>query len=153
MKKISDYTAEEQQVLDLFVKMIRASDSVLHRTHKHLADELLTLSQFQVLEILYHLGPMYQKEIAAKVLKTTGNLTMVVKNLTRNKLVKKTQDINDKRYSYIELTKKGEELMEQIFPKHLRILVEEFRTLTPSEQIKMAVICKKIGLGKQPGTS
>ena len=152
MKKISEYSQEEQQVLDVFVKLIRASDSVLHRTHKHLADEVLTLSQFQVLEVLYHLGPLCQKEIAAKVLKTTGNLTMVVKNLTKSKLVKKTRDDDDKRYSHIELTNKGEELMKRIFPKHLQILVAEFRTLSPSEQKKMAAFCKTLGLGNQSGT-
>lgn len=148
MKKQRDYSRKETLVLDTFVKLMRAVDSYLHRTHQHLDEAGLTLSQFQVLEILYHLGPLCQRDIAEKVLKTTGNLTMVVNNLEKNKLVKRVRDKVDKRYYSIHLTKKGEKLINELFPKHLKVMVEEMSVLTTQEQETLAALSKKLGLKK-----
>ncbi len=43
----------------------------------------LTESQFGVLDSLFHLGPMKQKEIGKKILKSGGNITMVINNLEK----------------------------------------------------------------------
>ena len=49
----------------------------------------LTISQFGVLEALYHKGPLCQRDIAAKILKSTGNITMVIDNLEKRELVRR----------------------------------------------------------------
>jgi MarR family 2-MHQ and catechol resistance regulon transcriptional repressor len=36
--------------------------------------------QFGVLEALDHLGPMHQWDLAERILKTSGNVTVVIKN-------------------------------------------------------------------------
>ena len=41
----------------------------------------MTVSQFGVLEALHHLGPLRQGEISAKLLRSGGNITLVVDNL------------------------------------------------------------------------
>ena len=65
-------TPEEVRALNAYVKLIRASESVSARIHRHLAAVGLSISQFGVLEALYHLGPLSQAEIAKKVLKERG---------------------------------------------------------------------------------
>ena len=56
-------TAAERRVLNTYIKLMRAAESVTARAHRHLAEERLTTTQFGVLEALYHLGPLYQKEV------------------------------------------------------------------------------------------
>ncbi len=91
MKK-KKYNSSEERALLTYVKLMRAADSFTSRTHKHISLHSLSLSQFQVLEVLYHLGPLCQKEIAGKVLKTSGNLTTVIENLSKQNLVVREQD-------------------------------------------------------------
>ncbi len=74
---------------------------------RSLGDSGLTLTQFAVLEALYHLGPMSLSEIAGKVLTTGGNLTMVAGNLERDGLVKRQKSPEDGRVQILVLTPKA----------------------------------------------
>jgi MarR family 2-MHQ and catechol resistance regulon transcriptional repressor len=64
----------EVRALSAFVKLVRAAESVSARIHRHLADTGLSVSQFGVLEAIYHLGPLSQSEIA-KGPQEHGNIT------------------------------------------------------------------------------
>jgi len=66
-------TPQEINALNTYIKMTRAVDSFMNRLNQHRTLGDLTLSQFGVLEALYHLGPMSQNEIGAKILKSSGN--------------------------------------------------------------------------------
>ena len=151
MKRKQAYSKKEQRVLNTFVKLVRGTETMLYRTHLPMMEKGMTLSQFQVLEVLYHLGPLFQRDIAQKILKTTGNLTMVINNLSKRNLVKKVQDETDRRYQIISLTAKGKKLMEEFFPIHLKALLADFEVLTAEEQDQLAYLCKKIGLGNATG--
>ena len=74
-------TNEEMRALDLLIKLSRASESVATRINRQLKDSDLTVSQFGVLEALYHRGPMCQSSLAEKILRSTGNLTLVIDHL------------------------------------------------------------------------
>ena len=139
--------SSDKRVLKTFVKLLRGTDSFTSRTHKHLAGFNLSLSQFQVLEVLYHLGSLCQKEIAQKVLKTSGNLTTVIENLSKQGLVFREQDDYDKRYYAIRLTAKGEKLIAEVFEQHVEILSSEMSVLSGEEQEQLGYLCKKLGLG------
>ncbi len=56
----------EFRALRTYVKLMRAAESVTARTHRHLYSTGLTISQFAVLEALYHSGPLSQREIGQK---------------------------------------------------------------------------------------
>ena len=59
----------EARALGTFVKFMRAADAMTHRVTREIKRVGLTVSQFGVLELLYHLGPRHQNEIAKKLLK------------------------------------------------------------------------------------
>lgn len=143
---------EEIISLDAFIKLIRAAGSVSSRVEAHLASIELTVSQFGVLEALYHLGPLHQKDLAAKILKSTGNITMVVDNLEKRGLVARSRDENDRRHRIVRITEQGRGLLWPFFPAHVRRIVEEMKALSPSEQKTLGRLCKKVGLGKASGT-
>jgi MarR family 2-MHQ and catechol resistance regulon transcriptional repressor len=139
-------TKEEQKTLNAFIKLTRASESVNGRLARHLSDENLTVSQFGVLEALLHLGPLNQRELGQKLLKSGGNITMVIDNLQKHGLVEKVTDPNARRAVIISLTKKGKKFIQKVFPEHLNRIKKEFSVLSSKEKDQLAAICKKLGI-------
>jgi MarR family 2-MHQ and catechol resistance regulon transcriptional repressor len=137
----------EVLALDAYIKLMRAADSVTDRAHLVLPPGV-TLTQFAALEALYHLGPLFQSELAAKLLKSGGNLTLVVDNLERDGLVSRTRDPADRRYIKVELTAKGRRFIGALFPKVAKSIAHEFAVLTSRDQIALARICKRLGVGQ-----
>lgn len=139
-------TTEEVIALDLYIKLVRAADSVTARVNRHLAEVNLTISQFGVLEALYHLGPLHQCELAEKILKSGGNLTLVIDNLSKRELVERERDENDRRYITVHLTEAGRALIADLFPRHVQGVVREVGALTQEEQVELAALCRRLGL-------
>jgi MarR family 2-MHQ and catechol resistance regulon transcriptional repressor len=140
---------DEVRALSAFVKLVRAAESVSARIHRHLADAGLSISQFGVLEAIYHLGPLSQSEIAKKVLKSTGNITLVVDNLEKRDLVKRERQEEDRRYYAVRLTTKGRKLISGTFPRHAAKIMEEMGALSNAEQEALGDLCRKLGLRQQ----
>ena len=140
-------TKPEVLALDAYIKLMRAADSVTARTQSVLPAGV-TLTQFAALEALFHLGPLYQSELATKLLKSGGNLTLVVDNLERDGLVTRTRDAADRRFVKVALTPKGRRFIGALFPKMAASLTREFAVLTPRDQLALARICKRLGLGR-----
>ncbi len=144
-------TEEEIRALNAYIKLVRAAESVTARLKPSVSSAGLTLSQFGVLEALFHLGPLSQKTLGEKILKTSGNITVVVDNLEKRGLVKREQDPSDRRCTIVSLTEKGQELIREIFPRHVSAIVEEMKVLTPSEQEELGRLCRKLGLKIKDG--
>lgn len=140
---------EDQLTLNAFIKLMRATESINNRLNKHLADADLTVSQFGVLEAVHHLGPLNQKTLGEKLLKSGGNITLVIDNLERCGFVERHRDPNDRRAMLIYLTEKGSDFITAFFPKHLQHIRDEFAPLTQKEKKNLARICKKLGLKDQ----
>ncbi len=138
-------TPEQVLALNAFIKLTRAVDSLEARLAQRgtLCD--LTPSQFGVLESLYHLGPMCQGEVSAKILRSTGNMTLVLDNLEKRGLVRRERDTDDRRKINIVLTEAGRELISRILPGQIAAIVEEMGVLTPEEQTALGRICRKLG--------
>ena len=129
-------TKKETGALNAFIKLIRAAQSVSGRVEAHLSEIGLSVSQFGVLEALYHLGPLFQKDLASKILKSTGNITMVVDNLEKRGLVERVRDDKDRRHYSVRITEKGSGLIQSFFPGHVVRIVKEMGALT---RVRMAV--------------
>ncbi len=131
--------------LNAFINLMRASESVIGRLQKRLSAEGLTASQFGALETLLHLGPLCQTELGKKLLKTDGNVTMVVNHLEKRGLVKRVRAGEDRRFVSVHLTPKGRALIQTIFPRHAGAIQEEMSVLSVSEQEKLRNLCRKLG--------
>lgn len=138
-------TKDEVRALNTYIKLVRATDSVSSRIHRHLDASNLTITQFGVLEALLHLGPLYQRDLAFKLLKSGGNITLVIDNLEKRELVKRDRETQDRRCIKVSLTEKGQQLISQIFPYHVAAVMDELSILTPSEQEELARLCRRLG--------
>ena len=134
------------RALNTYTKLMRAAESVTTRVHRVLAAPKLTISQFGVLEALYHKGPLCQRDIATKILKSTGNITLVIDNLEKTGLVRRERDCEDRRYVTIHLTEAGLKLITTVFTDVEASIVTEMGSLSESEQEALGDLCKKLGI-------
>ncbi len=137
---------KEVTALNTYIKLVRAVESLNQRLYPFLTKHSLTESQFAVLEALYHIGPLNQRELSTKLLRSPGNITMVIDNLEKRKFVKRERGELDRRHYIIHLTSTGKEFISQIFPDHLEAIVNELGVLSDNEQHELQKMCKKIGL-------
>lgn len=146
MKKTYKGTPTELRALSTYVKLMRAAESVTARIHRNLSAIGLTISQLGVLDALYHLGPLSQTEIGKKILKSSGNITMVIDNLEKRGLVRRERGKSDRRYIIVRLTDEGRGLISAIFPPHAAVIAKEMSSLTAAEQKELGHLCRKLGL-------
>jgi MarR family 2-MHQ and catechol resistance regulon transcriptional repressor len=140
---------KEMRALDSYIKLMRAADTINSAVNLSLSKFGLTESQFNVLDALYHLGPLSQKELGFKLLKSGGNITIVIDNLERDAYVERRRGTEDRRIFSVHLTKKGKRRLEEILPVQVNFLTNEMNRLSKAEQIELQRLCKKIGIRKQ----
>jgi MarR family 2-MHQ and catechol resistance regulon transcriptional repressor len=138
-------TPQETLALNTFIKLTRSVNSLMSRLSQRGAIGDLTVSQFGVLEALHHLGPMCQNELATKILKSSGNMTLVIDNLEKNHLVSRQRNLDDRRMITIHLTEDGEQLIQQVLPAQVAAITAEMSALTPEEQQNLGDLCRKLG--------
>jgi len=140
-----DGNRDELRALSAFINLMRAAESLHARESRRLAGTHLTSSQFGVLEALYHLGPLTQRELSQKLLKTGGNMTMVVGNLEKHEQVERHRGTEDRRVVTVHLTRRGRRLIERIMPAHVEKIREDMNRLTAREQEQLRALCRKLG--------
>jgi MarR family 2-MHQ and catechol resistance regulon transcriptional repressor len=138
-------TPTEELALNTYIKLTRATSSFESRLARRATIEDLTVTQFGVLEVLHHLGPMCQHEIGAKLLKSGGNMTLVIDNLEKRRLVQRQRNPLDRRMMNVSLTEAGRDLITSVLPGHVQAIAEEMSVLSPEEQEKLGELCRKLG--------
>jgi MarR family 2-MHQ and catechol resistance regulon transcriptional repressor len=142
-------TPKTVRALDTFIKFTRAANAFEGRLYQQEELEGLTSSQFGVLETLFHLGPLCQGELSAKLLRSTGNMTLVLDNLEKRNLVIRERLKEDRRMVLIHLTPEGSSIIEKVFPFMAERIEKEFDVLTQEEQETLGKLCKILGKGKR----
>jgi MarR family 2-MHQ and catechol resistance regulon transcriptional repressor len=140
---------EEIRALNTYIKLQRAAETALHRTTAHLSQYGLSTSQFGVLEALYHLGTLSQRALAEKLLKSTGNISIVLKNMEKRGLIERHRHPDDNRYMQVSITDAGQELINGMFAAHVAGITAEMSALTAAEQDQLARLCRKLGLREE----
>src|SRR4030066_781391 len=140
---------KEIDALDSYIKLIRSAESLSSKINLELSKYGLTESQFGVLGALLHLGPMKHKEIGKKILKSGGNITMVINNLERRELVQRKRGEQDKRQFIIHLTSKGKSKILETLPHIIKSIKKPFEILNKEEKKELQRLCKIVGLQKR----
>lgn len=138
--KLPEY---QRHALNVFVKLMRATNTATNRVHEHLKEDNLTVSQFGVLEALYHLGPLSQSQLGEKILKSNANLTTVVDSLEKKTLVVRERASEDRRIVTVHLTGVGIELIEKVFPRHAQVVAKELEFLSKDEKDALEKLLRK----------
>jgi MarR family 2-MHQ and catechol resistance regulon transcriptional repressor len=139
--------SDEAVALKLFVVLSRAYSAVSDELQASFAVEGLTGTEFGILEVLHHKGPLLLGEIQRKILVTSGGITYLVDRLVEKGLVKREECPNDRRARYAVLTPAGDALIRRIFPDHAKKIAQVVSGLNEDEQIEATALLRKLGLG------
>src|SRR5436309_3994101 len=117
------------------------------------AEESLSLSRaglgesdFRVLEVLLHKGPLPVNTIGPKVWLTPGSISVAVDRLEKRALVKR-KNTDDRRVRLVELTAKGRALITRTFREHAAAMEEAAGVLSTEERLMLLRLLKKLGKG------
>ena len=135
----------ESTALKLWVVLSRAQASVERHADADVARHGLTLTEFAILEALYHRGPLLLGEVQRKILVSSGGVTYLVDRLEARGLVERLQCPEDRRARYASLTPAGVALLDRIFPEHAQSIVRSVSGLTRAEQAQATALLRKLG--------
>lgn len=121
-------------------KAFRTIDAYVSESFK---EDDLTPTQFSVLDVLYAKGEMTIGHLIDSILATSGNMTVVIKNMEKKGWVKRVSSPQDKRSFLISLTNQGVKKIEQALPDHLNKIESAFSVLTAEEQRELVALLKK----------
>jgi MarR family 2-MHQ and catechol resistance regulon transcriptional repressor len=144
-----EYEEQTARALRLFVVLARCYNAVTEHTRRDIARHGLKPSEFGVLELLYHKGPVPLGEVAKRILLTTGSVTHLIDQLEKQGLVRRVACPTDRRVFYADLTQKGRELIGNIFPAHAETIHQAVAGLSSQEQETALELLKKLGLSAQ----
>jgi MarR family 2-MHQ and catechol resistance regulon transcriptional repressor len=136
---------EVTRALKLWIVLTRACQSIGASVDAHVAAKGLTTTEFAILEVLLHKGPLLLGDIQRKILVTSGGITYLVDRLTQKGLVKREECPNDRRARYAVLTPAGDALIRGIFPGHAAMIAEAMARLDPKEQAVATKLLRKLG--------
>ena len=105
----------------------------------------LGLSDFGVLEILLHKGPLPVNTIGPIVDLTAGSISIAVDRLFAKGLVSRVESSEDRRVRIVALTARGKALIDSAFRKHSGQMRKAFAELSPEELRSLEAALKKVG--------
>ncbi|MGO4987485.1 MarR family winged helix-turn-helix transcriptional regulator [Gallicola sp. Sow4_E12] len=123
------YGKKEDTDLEFMINLSRAYLSVHRNICQVFTKHGLTSAQFAVLEILFHKGDLTVGQIVKSILTTSGNITVVIKNLEKDGLVTRKTSEEDRRVGIISITEEGRKLIENVFPEQLEAVMESFQPI------------------------
>jgi len=130
----------------LWLVMARAYGAMVAYIEGAITAQGLGLSDFMVLEVLLHKGPLTISAIGEKVLLASASMTSAIDRLEKRRLVKRRNCNSDRRIRLVELTDSGKVFIEEIYARHEKDLESVTSGLTEVERRTLYEGLKKIGL-------
>lgn len=135
----------ENLSLKSFVVLMKSSKALQEQVKLDIDSFGLRTSDFTVLEALYHKGRQTIRQISDAVLINTGSITYVIDKLETKGLLERSDCKEDRRVVYIQITEQGKEFMNEIFPKHQKLIEDIFSVLTEAEKATFIDLLKRVG--------
>jgi MarR family transcriptional regulator, 2-MHQ and catechol-resistance regulon repressor len=137
--------ADERRALKLYVVLMRAAAAVGAVARRDISRHALTITEFAVMEALYHRGPMFLSEVQRKILVSSGGMTYLVDRLVKRGLVERRACPEDRRASYAALTAEGERFIAAIFPPHAAAITRSVAGLDEEAQLLVTDLLRQLG--------
>lgn len=102
-------------------------------------------SDFRVLEVLLHKGPMPVNAIGPKVDLNPGSVSVAVDRLYKKGFVSRVENSLDRRVRTVSLTEKGRQMFLPLFRQHAALIKRAFQDVSSEELQQLEAALKKIG--------
>lgn len=125
----------------LWVILARAHGALASYVQDRIAAEGLGLSDFMVLEVLLHKGPMSISAIGEKVLLANASMTAAVDRLEEKGWVVRQSSESDRRSKVVTLTREGRAFISSVYARHARDIEAVTSALSPQSIFLMNRSC------------
>jgi MarR family transcriptional regulator, 2-MHQ and catechol-resistance regulon repressor len=133
------------EALHAWLIMLKAWQSIARFVRPTMVEERLGESDFRVLEVLLHKGPMPVNAMGPKVDLNPGSVSVAVDRLYKKGFVSRIESSSDRRVRTVSLTEKGREMFVPLFRQHAALLKRVFQDVSSEEMQQLEVVLKKIG--------
>ena len=134
-----------QEAVHVWLVMMKAMRALTRYAAAGIEDTGLGDSDFRVLEVLLHKGPLPVNTIGPIVDLTPGSISIAVDRLFAKGLVSRVESPEDRRVRIVALTQRGKELILPAFRKHAGQMKRVFSELSPRELRRLEAALKKVG--------
>jgi MarR family 2-MHQ and catechol resistance regulon transcriptional repressor len=125
--------------------ILKVLQAVRHLALPPILDAGLGDSDFRILEILLHKGPMPVNALGPKVSLNPGSVSVAVDRLYKEGLVSRVESDCDRRVRTVSITEKGRRVFVPIFRQHTALIKRVFQGVSPEEHRQMEKVLKRIG--------
>jgi len=129
----------------VWLVMMKAMRALTKYAAADIEETGLGLSDFGVLELLLHKGPLPVNTIGPMVDLTPGSISIAVDRLVAKDLVSRVESVDDRRVRIVALTPRGKDLIVSAFRKHSGQMRRVFSELSPEELRGLEVTLKRLG--------
>ncbi len=129
----------------VWLVMMKAMRALTRYAAAGIEESGLGLSDFGVLEVLLHKGPLPVNTIGPIVDLTPGSISIAVDRLFAKGLVSRVESAEDRRVRIVALTPSGKDLIASAFRMHSRQMRRVFSELSSEELRGLETAVKKIG--------
>ena len=129
----------------VWLVMMKAMRALTRYAAAGIEETGLGLSDFGVLEVLLHKGPLPVNTIGPIVDLTPGSISTAVDRLVAKGLVSRVESAEDRRVRIVALTPRGKSLIDSAFRKHSAQIKRVFSELSPDELRGLETALKKVG--------
>src|SRR5437867_849642 len=129
----------------VWLVLMKAMRALARYASAGIKDSGLGDSDFRVLEVLLHKGPLPVNTIGPIVDLTPGSISIAVDRLYAKGLVSRVESAEDRRVRIVALTPSGKDLIVPAFRKHSGQMRKAFCELSPEELRGLEAALKKVG--------
>jgi MarR family 2-MHQ and catechol resistance regulon transcriptional repressor len=137
----------QEPCVQAYVRLVRSAEALHADVSRGLAVDGLTASQFSAMKVLRIHGKLAQRDIAQYILKTGGNITVLVDKLEQDGFVTRERDTADRRVVYVSLTPEGETIFDNLYPGHIERIREAMMGLSDEESTQLTMLLQKVSPG------
>ena len=141
---VKSYGERTDKSMQTWIQIVRAFTKIRTKELKYITACGLTMNQFEVLEVLYHRGDLQIGAITKLIMSTPGNVTVVVKNLTRDGLVQTLPSSEDSRVRIVSITEAGKTVIGSMFTQHAANLKSYFDVFSDEEMVVAYDLLRKL---------
>jgi MarR family 2-MHQ and catechol resistance regulon transcriptional repressor len=134
-----------QETSHVWLVMLKAMRALTRYATAGIEGTGLGDSDFRVLEVLLHKGPLPVNTIGPIVNLTPGSISIAVDRLVAKGLVSRVESAEDRRVRIVTLTSRGRDLIVTAFRKHAGQMKRVFSDLSPEELRVFELALKKVG--------
>jgi DNA-binding MarR family transcriptional regulator len=125
--------------------LLRAESAVRRRLAADLEREGISATGFSALVVLTTAGGSIELRTLRNRLRTSkANATEIVGTLVHRGLVTRERMTHDRRAAIVDLTERGQETVDRLFPEHTERVTAAFSALDEDEKRSLAAICRKL---------